>query len=78
MAQCLVAQNRIFSGGPGKDGIPALTSPNLVSAQEGDSFLISSDLVLGVAVNGEARAYPHAVLWWHEITNDFLGGRRSR
>jgi hypothetical protein len=74
-AQCLVPQDQIVSGGPGKDGIPALTNPEVVSATEGDGFLISSDLVLGVVVNGEARAYPHAVLWWHEIVNDVLGGK---
>jgi hypothetical protein len=27
-----------------------------------------------MGINGEARAYPHGVLWWHEIINDFLGG----
>ncbi len=74
-AQCLVPESRLISGGPGKDGIPALTTPQVVSAEEGDSFLFSSDLVLGVVVNGEARAYPHAVLWWHEIVNDTLGGK---
>ena len=73
--QCLVPDNLIVSGGPGKDGIPALTNPEVVPADAGDSFLLATDLVLGVVVNGEARAYPHAVLWWHEIVNDVLGGR---
>jgi hypothetical protein len=27
-----------------------------------------------VVENGEARAYPHNILWWHEIINDTLGG----
>ncbi len=72
---CLIPQNQLVSGGPGKDGIPALTTPWVVSAGEGDSFLQAEDLVLGVVVNGEARAYPHAVLWWHEIVNDVLGGK---
>jgi len=74
-AQCIVPESSIVGGGPGKDGIPALTTPDVVSAEEGDSFLLSADLVLGVVVNGEARAYPHAVLWWHEIVNDILGGK---
>jgi len=74
-AQCLIPENLIISGGPGKDGIPALTNPEVVSASAGDSFLVPDDLVLGVVVNGEARAYPHGILWWHEITNDVLGGR---
>ena len=32
-------------------------------------------LVVGIVVNGEARAYPHNVLWWHETINDFVGGK---
>lgn len=74
-AQCLIPQNLIVSGGPGKDGIPALTNPAVVPAEAADTFLVPEDLVLGVVVNGEARAYPHGVLWWHEIINDVLGGR---
>ncbi len=74
-AQCLIPSNLIVNGGPGKDGIPALTNPEFVSAETGDGFLLPDDLVLGAVVNGQARAYPHAVLWWHEIINDVLGGR---
>ncbi len=73
-AQCLVPEDEIFSGGPGRDGIPALTNPKVVSATAADAFLLPEDLVLGVEINGEARAYPHAVLWWHEIVNDVVGG----
>lgn len=72
---CLVPDNQIVSGGPGKDGIPALTTPQVVSAAEANRFLGPGNLVLGVTVNGEARAYPHNVLWWHEIVNDVLGGK---
>jgi hypothetical protein len=72
---CKVPTNLIFNGGPGRDGIPALTNPEVVTASEGDRFLVGNDLVLGVVVNGEARAYPHGVLWWHEIVNDVLGGK---
>ena len=74
-AQCLVPQDAIVNGGPGRDGIPSLTNPDVVSMGEGDSFLIPSDMVLGVVINGEARAYPQAILWWHEIINDVLGGK---
>ena len=31
--------------------------------------------MVGVVINGEARAYPHNVFWWHEIVNDVLGGK---
>jgi hypothetical protein len=73
---CLVPEDRLVSGGPGRDGIPALDNPVVVSAAEGDTFLLPTALVLGVVENGEARAYPHNVLWWHEIVNDTLGGVR--
>ena len=33
------------------------------------------DLVLGLVVNGVARAYPENIGWWHEIVNDEIGGR---
>jgi hypothetical protein len=71
---CLVNPANLVSGGPGRDGIPALTNPVVVSAGEADAFLAPGALVLGVVENGEARAYPHNVLWWHEIINDELGG----
>lgn len=73
--QCLIPNDLIVSGGPGKDGIPALTNPSIVPADVADTILLPDDLVLGVVINGEARAYPHAVLWWHEIINDVVGGR---
>ena len=38
-------------------------------------YLRPDDLVLGVVINGEARAYPHNIGWWHEIVNDKIGGR---
>jgi len=71
---CLVPEHLIVSGGPGKDGIPSLTRPKVVDASGGDLFLPPEALVLGVVAGGEARAYPHNVLWWHEIINDTLGG----
>jgi len=37
-------------------------------------YLENNDLVVGVMINGEAKAYPHAILDWHEIVNDELGG----
>jgi hypothetical protein len=38
------------------------------------SYLKAEDLVLGVIINGDARAYPHNIFWWHEIANDVVGG----
>ena len=66
-------RGQIVSGGVPKDGIPALTNPSFVRASE-VSYLGPNDLVLGVVINGEARAYPHNIGWWHEIVNDVVGG----
>ena len=57
-----------------QDAIPALTLPDMVSANSDDAaYLFDFDRVLGVVVNGEARAYPHNILWHHEIVNDRIG-----
>lgn len=58
------------------DAIPAVTEPTMVSpADDRASYLFDTDRVLGVVVDGEARAYPHNILWWHEIVNDRIGDR---
>ena len=57
------------------DAIPALSEPEMVSPDDpGADYLSDSDRVLGVYMNGEARAYPHNILWHHEIVNDQIGG----
>lgn len=66
--ECQIPSNQIFDGGPGKDGIPALTNPALVSAAEA-TYLQGSDRVVGIVRDGQAVAIPHNVLWWHEIAN---------
>ncbi len=65
----------ILPGGPPRDGIPALTLPEHVAAEEAD-FLSDDDRVLGVALNGIARAYPIMILNYHEIVNDVFGTDR--
>ena len=55
------------------DAIPALTDPEMVRRDQVD-FLSNRDLVFGLVINGEARAYPHNIGWWHEIVNDKVGG----
>ena len=53
------------------DAIPALTLPEMVSPDDpGAQYLFDFDRVLGVVVNGEARAYPHNILWHHEIVRE--------
>jgi hypothetical protein len=64
--------SEIESGGPPKDGIPALTSPKYVPVKQAD-FLHADDQVIGVFLNGVARAYPTRILSWHELVNDTFG-----
>ena len=61
----------ISSGGPPKDGIPALMDPKFLSAKEVD-FLSPQDRVLGIQGTHQAKAYPIPILNWHEIVNDTL------
>lgn len=58
-----------------KDGIPAIFDPSFVSAAEGAEQLRDDDLVIGVSINGDHRAYGVAFLSSHEIVNDTVGGR---
>ncbi len=58
-----------------KDQIPAINNPKFVSVSEGNTFLTDSDLVLGLSIGGDARAYPHKILNFHEIVNDRFGDR---
>ncbi len=63
----------IRGGGPPKDGIPSIDNP--VFAEVADSaFMSDSDTVIGLEINGQARAYPLFILVWHEIVNDEVGG----
>lgn len=62
----------IVFGGARLDGIPALDDPPHVLAAEAP--LGDDELVFGVAQGGEARAYPHRYLSWHEMANDVVGG----
>ncbi|MGH9841414.1 MAG: DUF3179 domain-containing protein [Blastocatellia bacterium] len=64
----------IVWGGVKKDGIPALTNPKLIRAEEA-TYLSDKDLVFGVEINGDARAYPLRIMDWHEMLNDVIGGQ---
>ena len=64
----------VVSGCAGADCIPALTDPDFVSAgAAGAGYLRDDDIVMGILINGEPRAYPHNIGWWHEIINDTAG-----
>ena len=68
-----VSFDEIMSGGPGKDGIPAVDQPKFVAVGDAD-FLDDREPVIELLVEGDARAYPIQILVWHEIVNDVVGG----
>lgn len=70
----LIPPEDILSGGPPKDGIPALLEPGFVSGNDA-TFLMDEDNVIGVVINGESKAYPIKILNWHEVVNDTVGGQ---
>lgn len=70
----IVPENDILSGGPPKDGIPALLEPKFIPAQNVD-YLNPNDQVMGVVIGNQARAYPIKILNWHEAVNDTLNHR---
>src|SRR5918995_4819324 len=64
-----------LGGGPPKDGIPAIDAPKYESLTAARAWLSDRSPVISLEVNDTARAYPLAILMWHEITNDTLGGK---
>ncbi len=75
-----VGWSEIMSGGPPKDGIPSIDKPRFKAASDAveleQSFGSLADVepVIGLELNGDARAYPLRILIWHEIVNDTVGG----
>lgn len=68
----LIPLNKIRGGGPPKDGIPSIDNPQFAEANDAP-FVSDSDVVIGLKINGEAKAYPLFILVWHEIVNDNVG-----
>ena len=54
--------------------IPAADNPKVTSAEDAD-WLDDDDIVFGVAIGGEFRAYPRQIMEVREMVNDTLGGR---
>ncbi len=85
---CRLTPDALFSGGPGRDGIPALMNPPFVPLSHPDAAYVDEYLrqrggtdapdarVVGLFVDEIPIAIPHNILWWHEIVNADLGGRR--
>lgn len=71
LSNAIIPVHEIFSGGPPKDGIPAILHPKFIAADTAD-FLSEGDLVIGMEHNGVAKAYPLRIIIWHEIVNDTI------
>jgi hypothetical protein len=55
------------------NGIPPLRQPKTTPAADA-GYLKDSNVVFGIIINGEARAYPKRILGWHEMAIDRIGG----
>lgn len=73
LANLEVPRDSIVAGGPPRDGIRSVDSPTFVPVAEAH-WVKGSTTVLGVALGGEARAYPTHLLEWHQVVNDTVGG----
>ncbi|HAA15794.1 MAG TPA: hypothetical protein DCE41_30425 [Cytophagales bacterium] len=74
LTNSLIPISEIYQGGPPRDGIPALTSPDMFSVSQA-TYLKSDDYVLGLNYNGEAKAYPIRIMNYHEVVNDRFGDK---
>ncbi len=69
LSNSLINADEILSGGPPKDGIPAIDNPRFIPGKAA-AFMRPNDRILGVVINGTTKAYPIRILNWHEIVND--------
>ncbi|MDA1097528.1 MAG: DUF3179 domain-containing protein [Proteobacteria bacterium] len=73
-ASMRVRMEEIVWGGVGAmTGIPSLDYPHMIKAAAAN-YLAGDDLVFGVEIAGDARAYPLRIMGWHEMFNDSIGG----
>lgn len=72
LSDALIPIAEIKHGGPGRDGIPAISQPSFISVSQA-GFLKDDDRVLGINLNGVQKAYPVRILNYHEIVNDRFG-----
>ncbi|MBF0380760.1 MAG: DUF3179 domain-containing protein [Magnetococcales bacterium] len=65
-----ISLDEIISGGPPKDGIPAIEDPQFITNNKAANWLDPREPVIAVELHGQARAYPLQILMFHEIVND--------
>ncbi len=82
LSSSLVPEGQIVSAGMVTDGLAPLVEPKVLTLAELSGletarhgrYLVPSDKVIGVVIDGVARAYPLRVLVWHEVVDDTVGG----
>src|SRR3989338_9097609 len=72
-AKTSIPIEKVLDGGPGKDGIPALTNPKFVSVKETNTADDVDGMV--VSVGDVTKFYPFNIMVWHEIVNDTVNGK---
>ncbi|NOQ63398.1 MAG: DUF3179 domain-containing protein [Methyloprofundus sp.] len=73
LEHALIPVDKILSGGPGKDDIPAIDKPEFVPADKA-IFIDKDAAVIGIHYKGISKAYSINILNWHEIVNDTFNG----
>lgn len=71
--QTLIRLDEVRWGGVLQDGIPPLRSPKMIKGSE-EEYLEDDNVVFGISINGDHRAYPKRILAWHEMFVDEIGG----
>jgi hypothetical protein len=67
---CSIEGAQLYDTGLPRDGVPALTDPVLVPADDASTeYVLDAHRVIGIEVGGQYIAIPHNILWWHEIVN---------
>jgi hypothetical protein len=69
----VIRLDQVEWGGVRVNSIPPLDHSKVIAAGEA-KYLEDGNIVFGVVINGEARAYPKRILAWHELARDGLGG----
>ena len=72
--KAIIRLDEIRWGGVRRDGIPPLRNPKLIAAREA-TYLRDDNVVFGVDIDGDVRAYPKRILAWHEMVKDTIAGR---
>lgn len=70
--QSTIRLDEIRWGGVIQDGIPPLRGPKMITSDQ-SNYLKDSNIIFGIEVNGDARAYPKRILAWHEMFVDTVG-----